>query len=306
MESQNTNTNKIKRTFIIGDEWIFYKFYTGPKTADVLLTEMVKPAAEKLLAEGMIDKWFFIRYSDPKFHIRVRFHVTEPRFLLNVVLMMQNLIFPFIEQDLVWKVQVDSYQREVERYGVETMELGETLFFHDSRMIVDMLDMLAGDEGEKYRWLFCVRALDVLLDDFHYSMEGKMDLFAVLKDSFGREFGINKGLRNQLKNKYRTEKPLIYEVLDRSKDEENEMLPLFEILARKSASIKPLVDEILGLHEKGQLAPPLNEMMASYIHMMLNRLFKSKQRVHELVVYDFMWNYYKGEVARLKYSKKKK
>ena len=306
MESQNTNPQNLKRTFIIGDEWIFYKFYTGPKTADVLLTEMIKPAVEKLLAEGMIDKWFFIRYSDPKFHIRVRFHVTELRFLLNVVLMMQSMVRPFIDQDLVWKVQVDSYQREVERYGVATMELGETLFFHDSKMIVDMLDMLDGDEGEKYRWLFCIRALDTLLDDFHYDMQSKMDLFAMLKDSFGREFGINKGLRNQLKNKYRSEKPIIYEVLNRSKDQENEMLPLYEILVQKSEAIKPLVAQLMELHKKEQLVPALNDMMSSYIHMMLNRLFKSKQRVHELVVYDFMWNYYKGEVARQKYSKKKK
>ena len=74
---------------------------------------------------------------------------------------------PYIEQDLIWKVQVDSYQREIERYGIGAMEQAEELFFHDSRMIVDMLDMIAGDEGEKYRWFFALRAIDTLLDDFH-------------------------------------------------------------------------------------------------------------------------------------------
>jgi len=42
--------------------------------------------------------------------------------------------------------------------------------------------------------------------------------------------------------------------------------------------------------------------MASYSHMMVNRLFKSKQRLHEMVLYDFLHRYYKSEIARQKYA----
>lgn len=306
--SQNSNTNnqQIRRTFVIGDEWLYYKFYTGAKTADVLLTEMIKPAAEKLLAAGAIDKWFFIRYADPKIHIRVRFHLVKPPYIFNVVQLMQELARPYIDEDLIWKVQVDSYQREVERYGVDTMELAETLFFHDSRMIVAVLDNLAGDEGEQIRWLFGIRALDTLLDDFRFDMQRKLDLLTILKENFGREFGINKGLRDQLKTKFRNERESIATVLDRSQDEGNEIKLLFDILAEKSKALEPLVEEILDLHQKEQLRPPLNDMMGSYIHMMLNRLFKSKQRVHEMVIYDFMYNHYRSELAKQKYGQQPK
>lgn len=306
METKNNTRVKLQRTFIIGDEWLYYKFYLGPKTADLILTEMIKPAVEKLLSEGFIDKWFFIRYQDPGIHIRVRFHLIKPTFLFNVVQLLQSLSRPYIEQDLIWKVQVDSYQREIERYGIDSMELAENLFFHDSRMIVDMLDMIAGDEGEKYRWMFAIRAVDALLEDFHFEPERKLELLSILKENFGREFGINKSLREQLKVKYRDERKAIEIVLDRGQDEESEMKPLFDLLARKSQAITPIVNAILESEQKNRLRPARNDLVGSYIHMLLNRLFRSKQRVHELVIYDFLWNFYRSDLARKKHGKTKK
>ena len=81
------------------------------------------------------------------------------------------------------------------------------------------------------------------------------------------------------------------------------MLPLFQMLDQKSSSLKPLSEEILKLEKDSQLEMPLNDLMASYSHMLINRLFKSKQRTHELVLYDFLHRYYKSEIARRKYSK---
>ncbi len=294
----------LQRTFIIGDEWLYYKFYAGAKTADLLLTEMIKPATEQLLAGGFIDRWFFIRYADPDLHTRVRFHIPQPPYIFNVIQAMATLARPYIEQDLIWKVQVDSYQREIERYGEETMDAAEVLFFHDSQMIVEMLDMITGDEGEKYRWLFGARDIDTLLDDFGYSLEEKMDLLAILKENFGREFGIDKNLRDQLKNKFRTEKPSLEIVLDRSQDEGNEMVPLYDLLAKRSQAVQPIAAEIRGVLEKKKRQ--VNELMGSYIHMTMNRLFRSRQRVHELVMYDFLYNYYRSEVAKKKYGQKSK
>jgi thiopeptide-type bacteriocin biosynthesis protein len=305
---QNNNPNdstksELQRTFIIGDQWLYYKFYSGPKTADILLTRMVKPLANQMVAAGDIDKWFFIRYADPKIHIRVRFHVKNSQALLKVIEAVNTLSKPFIEQDLIWKIQVDSYQREIERYGVRSMELAETLFFHDSKMIVDMLDMIEGDEGERIRWLFGLRAVDSLLDDFLYAMDEKYELVTLLRENFGGEFGMNRALKEQLEGKFRKDRAVINELLDRSKDQENPMLPLFELITRKSHSLRPIAEEILKLYNNKEPNPFfLNDLIGSYSHMMINRLFKSKQRLHELVLYDFLHRYYKSEIARRKYS----
>ncbi len=304
---QNTEQpKKIRRTFIPGDEWLYYKIYTGPKTADIVLSEVLHPLAEQLLEAGVIDRWFFIRYGDPKLHIRVRFHFNGNGAAGHIVPAVKQALEPFVAEDLVWKVQLDTYQREIERYTPAGIAPAEEMFFHDSRMIAQMVGMIEGDEGETIRWLFCLRSIDSLLQDFHYDMEARRDLMEGLKTGFGREFGMNKGLREQLKTKFRKERPLIDDVMDNSKDEESEMLPLFELIEQKSTAIRPAVDQILALHKEDKLGRTMNDLMGSYIHMLNNRLFKSKQRIHEMVVYDFLWNYYKSTIARLKYDKKKK
>ncbi|MGY0034960.1 lantibiotic dehydratase C-terminal domain-containing protein [Pedobacter sp. NJ-S-72] len=43
-------------------------------------------------------------------------------------------------------------------------------------------------------------------------------------------------------------------------------------------------------------------IMPSYIHMFLNRIFIANQRIHELVVYHHMAKYYASLIARRKHS----
>ena len=310
METNNKNSNEnqpqpppLKRTFIVGDEWLYYKFYTGPKTADVILTEMIKPITEEFLSHQIIDHWFFIRYADPQLHTRIRFHVNDPKNIAPIIQAIRSHSTPYIEKNLVWKIQLDTYQREVERYGINSMDLSEKWFFYDSKMIVDMLALIEGDEGERIRWLFGLRAVDTMLDDFGFDMEGKFDLVTILRENFGREHGMNRNLKGQMEKKFRSDRAVINELMDRNNDQVSEMLPLFQFLAQKSTAVKPIAEQILTLSKNNRLGMPLNDLMSSYSHMMVNRLFKSKQRTHEMVLYDFLHRYYKSEIARQKYSK---
>lgn len=289
-----------QRTFVIGDEWLYYKFYTGPKTADMVLTQVIKPVVDQLMADQIIDKWFFIRYSDPKLHIRVRFHYTDPQNIFPITQAIFSHAKPFIEKDLIWKVMIDTYQRELERYGYNTMELSESYFCCDSILMMNMLDLIEGDEGEIVRWLFGLRSLDALLNDFRYELPKKVALLTTLQENFGREFGMGRGLKMQLDAKFRKERSMIDEVLDRTKDSSSQMLPLFNLIEERSKLMHPIADQILNIEKEEKLGRTLNDLMSSYIHMMLNRLFKSKQRLHELVIYDFLLRYYKSEVAKQK------
>lgn len=302
-DNQANTTGNVKRTFLIGDEWLYYKFYSGPKTADLILTDLIKPLTEQLLSGEIIDRWFFIRYSDPKLHTRVRFHIPDPRQLGAVIQAVNSVTTSFIEQNLIWKVQVDTYQREIERYGTVSMELGEEQFFYDSKMIVDMVSMIEGDEGERLRWLFALRTVDALLNDFHYDAQMKYDWVTTMRENFGREHNMNRALKMQMEKKFRADRNAIKEFLDRKEDEKSEYLPLFQLIDQKSEAVKPLVKAVLEIENKKMLGMPLMDLLSSYSHMTINRLFKSKQRTHELVVYDFLHRYYKSEIARQKYSK---
>ena len=291
-----------QRSFIIGDEWLYYKLYTGPKTADLVLTQIIKPVTDNLLARGVIDKWFFIRYADPKHHIRVRFHYTDASKVGEIINALQPSLATYIQQDLIWKIQIDTYQREIERYGENTMEASENLFFYDSKMMVDFLDMIDEEEGEELRWLFSIRAMDTLLTDFGYDEDQKLALMERLKTGFGKEFGMNKFLKKQMDKKFREEHEKIKEFMVFTRDNNPDYAPIIDLLEARSEQNNTVANAIVQQVDKNRL----DNLMSSYIHMLMNRLFRSKNRLHEMVLYDLLFRTYKVAWGIRKFKQKAK
>ena len=300
---QTDFTKQIQRNFIPGDKWIYYKLYCGHKTADCLLTSVIKAVTEKFCTEKLIDKWFFIRYGDPHNHLRIRFHVNDISCISTILCHLNESLQDFIRNKLVWKIQMDTYKRELERYGGKTIEMSETIFYYDSDLVVKTLDMLDGYEGEVIRWKFCLRIIDTLLSDFLFSTEQKLSLLDDLQAGFSSEFKMNKDLKIQIDKKFRSERPGIENILNRDLDPESELLPLFVYLEEKSKKIQNIINQILTIYQHKKSEVPLDSFLSSHIHMTCNRMFSSKQRLHELVLYNFLYRYYKSEHARLKYQK---
>ncbi len=289
-----------KRSFILGEEWLYYKIYSGAKTSDLILTDVIKPIVESFLKKKIIDKWFFIRYADPKHHIRLRFHFQNLDKIGEIITCLQPALNEYMTEDLIWKIQTDTYNRELERYGIKTMELSEALFFHDSEAIASFLSLIEGDEGEELRWLYGLRMIDSLLNCFSYSADHKVNLLERLKTGFGVEFGMNRFLKKQLDNKYRQERKKIEDFLVFDALQTQDYLPILQVLTKYKNAISPIADKFIHLNSLKKLEMDLNDLLSSYIHMNINRLFKSKNRVHELVCYDFLYRYYRSIIARNK------
>jgi thiopeptide-type bacteriocin biosynthesis protein len=306
-----------KRTFIIGDEWLYFKVYTGYKTADILLTDTVFPLAQYFIKENLIDHWFFIRYSDPQFHLRIRFHITKNGDIAPIIHHFNNAIQDYVNQDLVWKVQIDTYHREMERYGTELIELSEKLFHLCSEMICKAIALDATKQDESLRWLLGLKMIDVLLDNFGYSLQEKRDLLNTLQENFGKEHGINNNFRRQFGQKYRAEKNRIEKILDKNSELDDEYVALFQPIFEKSEASKNIIEEIKCRTQKaeeekspsnlegmdgevGRGSLFLQSNLSSYIHMILNRLVRTQQRTHELVLYDYLFRYYNSLLARQK------
>jgi thiopeptide-type bacteriocin biosynthesis protein len=292
--------DKVQRDFILGDEWFYVKIYTGVKTADTILLEVIEPLVNELLNKGIIDKWFFIRYSDPDFHLRVRFHLTNIPSLSSIIIKLNALIKPHLENNLVNSLQTDTYTRELERYGNYTINEAEDLFFHDSNMTLEMLKLIEGDEGEQYRWHFACMAVDSLLSDFNYSEQEKLNLMERFQHGFGQEFGMNNHLKVQLDKKFREERGLMRTYLLKVNDFYQ---PFYDILDKKSSVSNKVIKRIISLHQNNNLEQDLNNLLGSYIHMLLNRIFKSKQRLNEMVIYSLLFRFYRSEIARQKNEK---
>lgn len=284
---------QIQRTFIIGDEWLYYKIYTGYKTSDTIIRLAIKPLVEELITEKLIDKWFFIRYNDPEYHLRVRFHITDKSNYSEIILKFNDAIKYYVQEDLIWKVQVDTYKREIERYGPGTMVLSEDLFFYDSTAIIEIINLLHGQSNENLRWMVTIKMIDSLLDDFGYSSAQKKELLSIMQENFMKEFGFNKDSRKQLGVKFRKYKDEVENTLN------NELQPEFsKILKKKSEDIELIVAQLLNLKNENSLEVELNDLLFSYIHMLVNRMMRTNQRKYELVLYDFMQMFYTSKLAR--------
>ncbi len=293
--------DRVRRLFMVGSEWLYIKIYAGTKTADRLLTSTIKPFTERLLEKGIIEKWFYLRYADPDEHLRIRFyHGSRPGFWNEVLHELNQLLHPLLEDGIVLKLQIDTYKRELERYGQHSFPGIESVFFADSVATVDLLDLLGGDEGERYRWLIGLRCVHTLLDDMYFTLPERKALMDALQDRFFNEFNGNTQLTVQLNNKYRVHTKDIASFLNAADDAANDIEEAVIILNERSARIKPVMDALLP-----DLEISRNSLAASLIHMFLNRLFVSKQRVHELVVYHYLKKYYESTLARAKNPDKK-
>jgi lantibiotic biosynthesis protein len=290
----------VQQNFTIGSQWIYYKMYCGYKTADTILQSLIQPLVKTLLEEKAIDSFFFIRYSDPNFHLRIRFHITDISKLGYVLSLVQQQIQPFLQERLIWNIQNDTYKRELNRYGYQTIEQAENLFYHDSIAVLQFLALTEGDSREQLRWQWAIRAIDEWLNAFEYTIEQKFTILEQVKNSFHTEFKADKFLKEQLSNKYRVQKVAIEGIMEYNMDETNELYPLIKILKEKSAAIKPIVHQLKQMYEKQQLVPAINELMPSYIHMLVNRIVTSSPRQHELVIYDILFSYYRSAIAREK------
>lgn len=279
----------LQRRFVTGSEWLYVKIYCGTSSAEKILKTLIKPLTKELVQEGIIDKWFFLRYADPEHHIRIRFHhASDKAFWKTVLERLYSVLQQDLDDGLAYKVQTDTYEREIERYGAATMELSEEIFYYDSEAVLDTIDLLEGEEGEHYRWLLAARGIDMLLQDAGYTLSSKAALLKRMQQSFFQEFGGDKSLQNQLNDKHREHMRQLASCLDPQQDNENgieEVTAIFTL--RSMRTVKAM--QTAGL--------PVHEQLSSYIHMFLNRMLLSNQRKHELVIYHCLSRYYESQIA---------
>lgn len=294
----------VQRTFNVGSEWLYVKLYGGVKSLDKILSDDILPLTNELLEEGVIEKWFFIRYEDTDKHLRIRFyHGNKPDFIGTVLSRLHETLKDYLNEGIIFKIQADTYQREIERYGNETMEFSESIFFHDSKAIASVLSLIEGDAGEKYRWMFGLRGVDMLLDDFGYDIQTKAKLMADIKEGFFQEFGGSDKLKHQLNDKYRSERESIEKILDAQQDTE-EIEPAIDYFKERSEALKLINVEMNNLRAFNNQIYSHDRLLQSYIHMTMNRLFVTDNRKHELVIYYFLDKYYQSKMARLSKANK--
>lgn len=287
------------RTFAPGSDWLYVKFYMGSATADHLLCELVAPAVVSAIESGAADTWFFVRYGDPDWHIRLRLHGMPEALWGRVLPSLHAALAPHMAGGRVWRVQLDTYERELERYGgVEAAEVAERLFQADSVAALDIVNYYRGDGGAQARCRLAILGADMLLSDFGFDLETKRRVVAGVRGALFREFQCDAEFRRQLGKKYRGERADVEMLLGQDGSRNDYLERGVSALGRRSLQIASLVGQLRRYGSEGLLSRPLEELAASYIHMHLNRVLRSDHRAQELVIYDSLYRVYESRARK--------
>lgn len=287
----------IEQVLIPSSEWVYFKIYTGTKSADKILREIIKPYADALIGENMISEYFFIRYTDPNFHIRFRLKITNEN-SFNAVFQNFNKYFSVgIDSGLIWNIQLDTYKREIDRYGYATMESCESYFSVDSQYEIALLEVIdTYTNSDELRWLCGLVMLDDMLDMFCSTIEEKREHIKRISDGFCKEHGMETAkFFKPLKTKYRENKKVIEEFMKLQYNNEE----VLDILKRRKLALTPFANKITEDSPKNNNLSALN-ILPSLIHMTMNRLFRANNRLCETVEYFLLTEYYTSVIARSK------
>ena len=272
----------MKRNFYPGDEWVYFKIYTGMMTADEIITERLLPFAVKMRKAGLIDKWFFIRYADPEFHLRIRYHINSADAFGSLVAGFRRMLQPYVNDRLISDISISSYRREVERYGAHAINISEDIFCADSECICKILKDLSGLTPDT-RWLTAVLMNDRLMVALDQSINDRYDLMQRLSEGYMAEFGFNNHSTKQLNELYRHYRKTVDTVMFGHSEA---ILPS-KIICYIAQRDKLIVDSV---------GHGNNVQINSILHMSMNRLFPDQARRYELILYTFMKRAYNSKL----------
>ena len=227
-------------------DWLYYKIYL--KNGNV--NEFFKKHMPffKSITSKYNAKLFFIRYSDPNFHIRMRINCNGEINQRSIQKEIQDYMCTLIKCGLIMNTNLSIYEREIERYGNEhTIQFVEHYFCDDSSYCIDLLQ-----EDESKIFNKCIRDALVIMKTFYpdinilYSIIEKYPFDVKV---FSKEFYANKA-------QYLT----LYESTSEVLSWENS-LKMYH---------GKVLDNLKLLHNK------VEDIMFSLIHMHCNRLSGSR------------------------------
>ena len=261
----NSYNKRIKIPF---DEWISIKVYGANYREDSFISKDVLILVNSLFENKIIDKFFFLRYRDLRGHIRIRFHGQSDMLLKGYSIIqywMKNLLDRRVAADFM----VDTYDRELERYGGEhVIDEIETLFFKSSSSVINLLNLKKSNELSNY-YLGVICTL-YFVKKFDLTFEDTLTLFDMPNSKFREDF------KKEREKYILTAESLIYDNTNLSDEFEN-IISILSVMDYPIESVKKQLNNLNITKIK------YIDIVSSIIHMHLNRLFTNNLQIEPVV-----------------------
>lgn len=195
-EKYNAN-NDIYRFEYPFNKWLYLKIYCEKNMDNNLLINIIMPYLKLKKNEKIVDEYFFIKYYDPNYHIRLRIHANNS---FKLVQIFEELNRKLINSGMCSNVTIETYSREIERYGGNKL-----ISYYEAYFCQESEDILSLIEKKKMRYdedldFEIVNKIIILLDVFGYSRVDQLELFSTIDRNSYR--GYFKKYRREILNKY--------------------------------------------------------------------------------------------------------
>lgn len=272
---------------ITGEDWVYVKIYVGIEYADIILKELL----EKIKKE-VYQKWFFIRYWDSDFHLRIRFKSDNNNAIIYDEINKQ--LSPYIDDNLVWKIQFENYQPEIERYTSIALNEVEKLFYFDSELYLNIINNLHGFPDEKFKIKLALQNIYYLVDDFELTEKEKHNMYLLLKNELFKYQNITSKINSELKHEKSFVQEYLNETISNNFNDTDSISINTECCLRsfKNKEVIKVIFEKIGREKT-------IDILRSIIHMNLNRCFSLNQNLYEAFIYDQFELFYR---RKLKFS----
>lgn len=254
--SQNWNDNREK---FPGSNWLYLKLYIGKEKIDEFLISHLYNFIGNFSQEGTIKEWFFIRYSDPESHLRLRIHADAYEMIAKVLCAFEKQLRLWTHLGWIKDVAITKYEREIERYGgLSLIEAAETLFYHDSLSIIFTLHAFLTNQIPCEKVVFHALSVVAFLQNFGLDIN---QMLSILNNLVTDE--------SELKG-FRQHKLQLFSLINALLNDSNEILEIQVINAvsqMRSQCMMHYCNSATHLEKERW-----NSIIASLLHMHCNRL----------------------------------
>lgn len=273
-----------QRDFLMGSDWLYLKIFCIPRASDEILVKIVFPFIKRYAKR--IKNWFFIRYNDKGYHLRLRIRAEEAD-LGGLLVALRKKIQSSGHDKLIRDFQGDTYRREIERYGADLISDVEKLFGAGSHFAVLLLKLRENNSLPFNEFDVAVLTAMHMIGCFFPDRADALDYSTKVRDQFMAEFRADKPLTVAMDGQYRKKKSTIADLV------KNEGLAKHFSPVLKQMTVLDNLTKRYSVEKKMRL-------LADLVHMQMNRAFSVKQRQQELLVYYCLQKYMSSCLAREK------
>lgn len=246
----------IPRPFLSGGEsgdWTCFKLYAAPGVIDQVLSTRLPKLVRLLKRSHGLLRWFYVRYHDSGHHLRLRFLLKEAN--TGAVEETLRKVFKTETADhRVYRIVPDRYFPETDRY--RNMELAEEIFFRDSEHTLELVRLLPNP--------------------------GRMGAAVYKIEAYLQAAGMNADEQKRFCEKQRN-------TLLKEQPGPKQTLKSMNLFFREQTLTEPSLYFPRKLYQAVKKREPEEEVLASLIHMSLNRLFVRDQRALEMLAYHLLF-----------------